>query len=82
MGFHLASLLNHQFAKQLHNDYIEMMVHNLAAAYLFAFSYMSNTFIGILVAFLFSIADVLICWTRMCAETKYKRLSLASFVVL
>ena len=81
MGYHIGGLLNMFFAKKKHNDYIEMMLHHIVTAYLFAFSYMTNTLIGAVVAFLHDFADVFISWTRIWAETEYAAVTAYSFAV-
>ena len=81
MGYHVGGLLNLFFAKKKHNDYIEMMFHHIVTAYLFVFSYMTNTLIGAVVALLHDFADVFISWTRVWAETKYAAVTAYSFAV-
>ena len=81
MGYHLGGLLNHMFAKKKHNDFIEMMFHHLVTAYLFAFSYMTNTLIGAVVALIHDVSDVFVSWTRVWAETNCKRVTAYSFVI-
>lgn len=58
-----------------------MMFHHLVTAYLFAFSYMTNTLIGAVVAFLHDSTDIFVSWTRIWAETNCKRVTAYSFVV-
>jgi TLC domain len=81
MGYHIGGLLNHFFAKKKHNDYIEMMFHHIVTAYLYAFSYMTNTLIGAVVAFLHDCPDMVISWTRVWAETEHARVTAYSFAV-
>lgn len=80
MGYHIGGLLNQLFQKKKHNDYIEMMFHHLVTAYLYTFSYMTNTLIGAVVSFLHDCTDVSVAWTRIWAETKYSRVTAYSFV--
>lgn len=79
MGYNVSSLLGHAFAKKKQNDYIEMMLHHLLTIYLYTFSYMTNTLIGAVVAFIHNMADVIIAFSRITAETEYKNLCAASF---
>ncbi|TNV79334.1 hypothetical protein FGO68_gene9422 [Halteria grandinella] len=81
MGYHVGGLLNQFFQKKKHNDYIEMMFHHLVTAYLYTFSYMTNTLIGAVVSFLHDCTDVSVAWTRIWAETKHSRVTAYSFVV-
>jgi hypothetical protein len=81
MGYHIGSLLNHMLAKKKHNDYIEMMFHHLVTAYLYSFSYMTNTLIGAVVAYLHDFTDIFVSWTRVWAETEYSRVTAYSFVI-
>ena len=80
MGYHIGGLLTHMFSAKKHNDYIEMMFHHLVTAYLFAFSYMTNTLIGAVVALIHDASDVFVSWTRIWAETDYKRVTAYSFI--
>jgi hypothetical protein len=81
MGYHIGGLINHSLAKKKHNDYLEMMFHHIVTAYLFAFSYMTNTLIGAVVAFLHDFPDMFVSWTRVWAETEHARVTAYSFVV-
>lgn len=58
-----------------------MMFHHLVTAYLFAFSYMTNTLIGAVVALIHDFPDILVSWTRVWAETDHKRVTAYSFIV-
>lgn len=58
-----------------------MMFHHLVTIYLFGFSYMSNTLIGAVIAFIHDIADIGVTWTRAWAESQYKPLAAYSFVL-
>lgn len=71
MGYHIGQTVSHFFAKDKANDYLEMMFIHIVTSYLFAFSYLTNTLIGGVIAFLHDIADILICFTRIFAETDY-----------
>lgn len=62
------------------SDYIEMTLHHLVTVYLYGFSYMSNTLIGAPVAFLHNWADIIVSWTRIFAESDYKKVAGYSFV--
>lgn len=57
------------------------MFHNLAACYLFGFSYISNTLIGVVIVFIHDIADVFVTWTRAWAESDFKKVTACSFLV-
>ena len=81
MGYHFGGLLNHFFAAKRSNDYVEMMFHHLVTAYLYGFSYMSNTMIGPIVAFIHDITDIFVAFTRIFAESDYKRLTAYSFIL-
>jgi hypothetical protein len=59
-----------------------MMFHHLVTFYLYAFSYMTNTMIGPVIAFIHDISDVLITWTRVWSETKHARLTAYSFIIV
>ena len=56
------------------------MFHHLVTAYLYGFSYMTNTMIGAVVAFLHDFTDIFVSWTRIWAETDYKRVTAYSFL--
>ena len=56
------------------------MFHNLAACYLFGFSYISNLQIGVVIVFIHDIADVWVTWTRAWAESDYKKVTVTSFM--
>ena len=58
-----------------------MMFHHIVTAYLYAFSYMTNTLIGAVVAFLHDATDLFICFTRVWAETECARVTAYSFIV-
>lgn len=81
MGYHIASLVEHLFSKEKQNDHVEMMFHHLVTFYLYAFSYLTNTFIGGPIAYIHDISDTFIAFTRMFAESDYKRVTAYSFVV-
>lgn len=80
MGYHLGSLLSHMFAKHKQRDYIEMMFHHLVTVYLYTFSYMTNTLIGAVVALIHDATDIFVSWTRVWAESDFKRVTAYSFV--
>jgi len=81
MGYHIGSLLHHMFAQKKANDYLEMMFHHLITFYLYAFSYMSNTLIGAVIAFIHDIGDIGVTWTRAWSESNYKRTTAYSFIL-
>lgn len=81
MGYHVGSLLHHAFSHKKANDYLEMMFHHLVTFYLYAFSYMTNTLIGAVIAFIHDIADVGVCWTRIWSESTYKKTTAISFIL-
>lgn len=80
MGYHMGSLIHHFFAPKQQNDYIEMMFHHFITIYLYTFSYMSNCLIGAVVSLIHDITDIFVSWTRMWAETEYKKTTAYSFV--
>jgi hypothetical protein len=69
MGYHIGSILNHCFANEKSNDFLEMMLHHLCTIYLYGFSYMTNTLIGAVVALIHDLPDVPIAWTRAWSES-------------
>jgi hypothetical protein len=81
MGYHIGGLISLFFAKEKQNDYIEMMFHHLVTFYLYAFSYLTNTLIGGVVAYIHDIGDIFVSWTRIWAESEYKRTTGYSFVL-
>jgi hypothetical protein len=81
MGYHIGSLITHSFAKNKQNDYLEMMFHHLVTAYLFAFSHVTNTMIGAVVALVHDMTDIFVSFTRVFAETDCKRISVYSFII-
>lgn len=58
-----------------------MMFHHLVTGYLFAFSYMTNTLIGAVVAYIHDFTDIFISWTRVWAETECKKVTAISFFI-
>ncbi|CDW86361.1 longevity-assurance family protein [Stylonychia lemnae] len=80
MGYHIGSLLHHLFSHKKSNDYLEMMFHHLITFYLYAFSYMSNTLIGAVIAYIHDIGDIGVTWTRSWSESNYKLTTAISFV--
>jgi very-long-chain ceramide synthase / ultra-long-chain ceramide synthase len=58
------------------------MFHNLAACYLFGFSYISNLQIGVVIVFIHDIADIWVTLTRAFAESEYKKCTVASFLIM
>jgi hypothetical protein len=81
MGFHLAALLKHLLAKKKAHDYVEMVFHHTVTIYLYGFSYLSNCYIGIIVAYLHDIADVGVSFTRIWSESIYKKTTAISFIL-
>lgn len=57
------------------------MFHHLVTLYLYTFSYMSNTLIGAVIAYIHDIADIGVTWTRAWAESDYSKVSGYSFFV-
>lgn len=80
MGYHVGSLLNQTFAKKKQKDHLEMMFHHLVTFYLYAFSYMTNTLIGPVVALIHDLSDILVNWTRIWSETDYSKVCGFSFI--
>lgn len=81
MGYHIGSLLHHFLAHKKSNDYLEMMFHHLVTFYLYAFSYMTNTLIGAVIAYIHDIGDIGVTWTRSWSESNYKRFTAYSFIL-
>lgn len=81
MGYHIGSLLHHALAHQKSNDYLEMMFHHLVTFYLYSFSYMSNTLIGAVIAYIHDVADIGVTWTRAWSESKYGLFTAISFII-
>lgn len=71
MGFHLNALVNHITAKKKSHDFVEMVVHHLVTFYLYGFSYLSNCFIGAVIAVLHDVADIFVCIARFWGESKW-----------
>ena len=77
----MGTLVFHFFNNHKQNDYLEMMVHHMVTIYLYIFSYMTNTMIGPVVAFIHDTVDVLISFTRVFAESDYKRVTGYTFML-
>lgn len=56
-----------------------MLFHHLVTLYLYGFSYLTNTFIGGVIAVVHDISDIFVCFTRIFAETDYKKVTGYSF---
>ena len=56
------------------------MLHHLVTIYLYVFSYMNNLFIGGVVTYLHSIADLVLSFSRIFAETTFKKTALSAFL--
>jgi len=72
MGYHLASMVTLAVSKEKKNDYVEMMLHHLVTMYLCGFSYLTNTLIGGIIAYLHDIADIFVSLTRAVSESEWK----------
>lgn len=59
-----------------------MMLHHLLTIYLYGFSYMSNTLIGAVVAFIHNLTDVFISVTRIFAESDYYKIGGILFAIV
>lgn len=81
MGYHLAQLLEHLFAKEKANDYIEMVFHHIVTIYLFAFSHFTNTIVGGVVLLIHDSGDIFIGFSRICSETNYKATTASLFLI-
>lgn len=57
------------------------MFHHLVTIYLYTFSYMSNTLIGAVIAYIHDIADIGVTWTRAWAESDHGKISGYSFLL-
>ena len=73
MGFHVSGLLRIVLAKHKAHDYMEMLFHHLCTLYLYGFSYLTNTYIGGVIAIVHDISDILVSFTRIFAESEYKK---------
>ena len=80
MGYHIGDLLHYAYSKKKPNDYLEMMLINLVTLYLYAFSYMTNTMIGAVIAFTHGLADICVSLTRAWAESEYSKVTFYSFL--
>lgn len=58
-----------------------MMLHHLVTFYLFAFSYLSNTIIGGVIAYVHDIGDIFVSLTRVTAETEYTNATVFNFII-
>lgn len=58
-----------------------MMFHHLVTFYLYSFSYMSNTLIGAVIAYIHDVADIGVTWTRAWSESKYGLFTAISFII-
>lgn len=56
-----------------------MMLHHLVTMYLYSFSYVTNTLIGGVIAYLHDISDIFISLTRTVSETEYKTTAIVLF---
>jgi hypothetical protein len=82
MGFHTAQLVQQVFFESWKkSDFLEMTIHHIVTVYLFGYSYMAQTWIGVPVAFLHNIADVFVSLTRFWAETNFKKTAGYCFLI-
>lgn len=75
MGYHIGSLVHYVFTQNKSNDYLEMVLHHVVTFYLYAFSYMSNTLIGPIVALIHDFSDVFLHIARIFSETEYHKVT-------
>ena len=81
MGYHVGGLLSHFFTTRK-NDFVEMGFHHIVALYLFGGCYLFNAWnCGSVIALLHDIADITTSVTKTLAETNYKNLLGATFVL-
>jgi hypothetical protein len=81
MGFHVSGLLRIVLAKHKAHDYMEMLFHHLTTLYLYGFSYLTNTYIGGVIAIVHDISDILVSFTRIFAESEYKKTTASIFIL-
>ena len=81
MGFHFAGLFRILTSKKKTNDYMEMLFHHLTTLYLYGYSYLTNTYIGGVIAMLHDISDILVSLTRIFAESEYKKTTAITFTI-
>jgi hypothetical protein len=55
-------------------------LHHLVTLYLYTFSYMTNTVIGGVIAFLHNVCDIFIGITRIFSETEYRKILTGTFI--
>lgn len=73
MGFHLSQLFQQIFFESWDkSDFLEMLLHHGVTVYLYGFSYMTNMWIGVPVAFLHNLGDLCVAITRFWSETRVK----------
>ena len=58
-----------------------MMFHHLVTLYLYSFSYLTNTLIGAVIAYIHDIGDAFVSLTRVFAESEYKKTTAATFTL-
>lgn len=60
---------------------MEMLFHHLCTLYLYGFSYLTNTYIGGVIAIVHDISDILVTFTRIFAESEYKKTTGSIFML-
>ena len=72
LGFHTYGMLKHLLINEKKQDFFEMVTHHFVTVFLYGFSYMMNTPIGIVIALLHDLTDIVLTASRFWAESKYK----------
>lgn len=60
---------------------MDLFLHHLVTIFLYGFSYMTNTMVGPVIAYLHDIADIGVGWTRTFAESEFPNVAGYSFAV-
>lgn len=82
LGYRIFSLLQHMFNKA-RNDYIDMLLHHLMTVALIGLAYFMNyVAISVLVLLVHDLSDIFGYFVRIFIDTKYKNLTLISYVGL
>jgi len=79
MGFHLGTLVAHVFQARKY-DFFEMALHHVLALYLYGGCYFFNAWeCGAVIALVHDSTEILLCLTKVWAETVYSRLTTVVF---
>ena len=81
-GYHAGSLIALLLKNTRTNDFVEMGLHHVVTMYLFGGSYLYNILqTGSAIAFLHDLADITTAIAKLLAESKYKNLAGAYFIL-